>query len=121
MIVPICTAVIREVFSQAPPGEKEGALALGGTQWGMIRTVVLPFGKGGIIGGSMLGLGRALGETIAVDADHLADLRPGRSRTSSRRGGNSIASLIALRFSESNDVRRSARSWPPASRSSSSP
>ena len=66
MIVPICTAVMREVFSQAPPGEKEGALALGGTKWGVIRTVVLPFGKGGIIGGSMLGLGRALGETIAV-------------------------------------------------------
>ena len=66
MIVPICTAVMREVFSQAPPGEKEGALALGGTRWGVIKSVVLPFGRGGIIGGSMLGLGRALGETIAV-------------------------------------------------------
>jgi phosphate transport system permease protein len=57
MVLPIITSVVREVFSQTPPGEKEAALALGGTRWGMIRTVVLPFGKGGIIGGSMLGLG----------------------------------------------------------------
>ena len=66
MVLPIITSVVREVFSQTPPGEKEAALALGGTRWGMIRTVVLPYGRGGIIGGSMLGLGRALGETIAV-------------------------------------------------------
>lgn len=66
MVLPIIASVSREVFSQTPPGEKEAALALGGTRWGMIRTVVLPFGRGGIIGGSMLGLGRALGETIAV-------------------------------------------------------
>jgi phosphate transport system permease protein len=57
---------VREVFSQAPRSECEAALALGGTRWGMVRTVILPFGRGGIIGGSMLGLGRALGETIAV-------------------------------------------------------
>jgi phosphate transport system permease protein len=66
MVLPIVAAVTREVFSQTPPAEKEAALALGGTRWGMIRTVVLPFGRGGIVGGSMLGLGRALGETIAV-------------------------------------------------------
>ncbi|MFD2416361.1 phosphate ABC transporter permease subunit PstC [Amycolatopsis pigmentata] len=66
MVIPITTSVIREVFVQTPLGEKEAALALGGTRWGMVRTVVLPFGRGGIIGGSMLGLGRALGETIAV-------------------------------------------------------
>ena len=66
MVLPIITSVTREVFSQTPPGEKEAALALGGTRWGMIRSVVLPYGRGGIIGGSMLGLGRALGETIAV-------------------------------------------------------
>lgn len=66
MVLPIITSVVREVFAQAPPGEKEAALALGGTRWGMIRSVVLPYGRGGIIGGSMLGLGRALGETIAV-------------------------------------------------------
>ena len=66
MALPIVASVVREVFAQTPPGEKEAALALGGTRWGMIRAVVLPYGKGGIIGGSMLGLGRALGETIAV-------------------------------------------------------
>jgi phosphate transport system permease protein len=66
MVLPITTSVIREVFAQTPPGEKEAALALGSTRWGMIAAVVLPFGRGGIIGGSMLGLGRALGETIAV-------------------------------------------------------
>jgi phosphate transport system permease protein len=108
MIVPICTAVMREVFSQAPVGEKEGALALGSTKWGVIRTVVLPFGRGGVIGGSMLGLGRALGETIAVtliispsfDLHTLA--RPLES------GGNSIASLIALKWFESGDFGQSA-------------
>ncbi|WP_278256755.1 ABC transporter permease subunit [Nocardioides convexus] len=57
---------MRQVFSQTPPGEREAALALGATRWGVITSVVLPFGRGGIIGGTMLGLGRALGETIAV-------------------------------------------------------
>ena len=78
MVVPIVTSVVREVFTQVPPGEKEGALALGGTRWGMVRAVVLPFGRGGIIGGSMLGLGRALGETIAIlliVSPHLPDPR----------------------------------------------
>jgi phosphate transport system permease protein len=66
MVIPMAAAVMRGVFSQTPIGEREGALALGATRWGVIRSVVLPFGRGGIIGGTMLGLGRALGETIAV-------------------------------------------------------
>lgn len=66
MVVPLACAVMRGVFAQAPLGEREAALALGSTRWGMIRTVVLPFGRGGIIGGTMLALGRALGETVAV-------------------------------------------------------
>jgi phosphate transport system permease protein len=66
MVLPMACSVMREVFSLCPPGEKEAALALGSTKWGMIRTVVIPFGRGGIIGGTMLGLGRALGETIAA-------------------------------------------------------
>src|SRR5215469_1300939 len=66
MVIPIITSLSRQVFSQAPQGEREAAYALGSTKWGMVRTVVLPFGRGGIIGASMLGLGRALGETIAV-------------------------------------------------------
>ena len=53
MVIPILTSVMRESFSQAPLGEREGAYALGSTRWGMVRTVVLPFGKGGIIGGTM--------------------------------------------------------------------
>jgi phosphate transport system permease protein len=108
MIVPICTAVMREAFSQTPVSEKEGALALGSTKWGMVRAVVIPFGKGGIIGGSMLGLGRALGETIAVTLiisptfDIHTLLRPLES------GGNSIASMIALKWTESGDFGQSA-------------
>lgn len=66
MVIPLACAVMRGVFAQAPLGEREAALALGATRWGMIRTVVLPFGQGGIIGGTMLALGRALGETVAV-------------------------------------------------------
>jgi phosphate transport system permease protein len=66
MVIPMGCAVMREVFSKTPIGEREAALALGSTRWGMIRSVVLPFGRGGIIGGTMLAMGRALGETIAV-------------------------------------------------------
>jgi len=66
MIIPLACSIMRGVFALAPLGEREAALALGSTRWGMVRTVVLPFGRGGIIGGTMLGLGRALGETIAV-------------------------------------------------------
>ena len=66
MILPIITAVTREVFSQTPRTHREGALALGATRSEMIRMTVLPFGKSAIISGSMLGLGRALGETMAV-------------------------------------------------------
>lgn len=95
MVLPIVTAIVREVFSQTPAGEKEAAFALGGTRWGMIRTVVLPYGKGGIIGGSMLGLGRALGETIAV-----ALLLPGVpevSRKILQNGGATVSGFIANR------------------------
>jgi phosphate transport system permease protein len=66
MAIPLACAVMRAVFDQAPQGEREAAMALGGTRFGVIRTVVLPFAKGGVIGGTMLALGRALGETAAV-------------------------------------------------------
>jgi phosphate transport system permease protein len=66
MVLPIVTALSREVFDQTPITHKEAALALGATKWEMIRTSVLPFGKPGVISASMLGLGRALGETVAV-------------------------------------------------------
>jgi phosphate transport system permease protein len=66
MILPIISAISREVFSQVPTLHREAALALGATRWEMIRMSVLPYGRSGVIGGAMLGLGRALGETLAV-------------------------------------------------------
>ena len=106
MIMPIATAVIREVFAQAPVVEMEGALALGGTRWGMIRTVILPFGRGGIIGGSMLALGRALGETIAV-ALIIIPIYDVRMSVVDR-GSNSVGALIATKFSEAGPAELSA-------------
>jgi phosphate transport system permease protein len=95
MCVPIVASICRAVFAQTPPGEKEAALALGATKWGMIRTVVLPYGKGGIIGGSMLGLGRALGETIAVTL--ILPQVPHISLHFLEEGGGTIAGFIAQR------------------------
>ncbi|TFV62948.1 UNVERIFIED_ORG: phosphate ABC transporter permease subunit PstC [Bacillus sp. AZ43] len=66
MILPIVSAISREVFRQVPTLHTEAALALGATRWEMIRMAVIPYGKSGVIGGAMLGLGRALGETMAV-------------------------------------------------------
>ena len=66
MIIPICTSISREVFSQTPLDRIQAAYALGATRLAMIRAVVIPFGRGGVIGGAMLGLGRAMGETVAV-------------------------------------------------------
>lgn len=66
MILPIMTAICREIFLQAPVLHEEAALALGATRWEMIRMAVLPFGRAGIVSAAMLGLGRALGETMAV-------------------------------------------------------
>ncbi|MFC6233766.1 phosphate ABC transporter permease subunit PstC [Leucobacter soli] len=106
MITPIMTSIMREVFSQAPGGEREGALALGSTRWGMIRSVVLPYGAGGIIGGSMLGLGRALGETIAVYMiiSPVFVIQPHILQN----GTSSVSSLIALRYGEASAAGMSA-------------
>lgn len=106
MVMPIQCSVMREVFSQVPPGEREGAFALGSTRWGMIRVVSLPFGRGGIIGGTMLGLGRALGETIAVVL--IISPRFDFSFNLLEAGSNSVSALIALRFSEASDFDLSA-------------
>ena len=106
MVAPITTSVMREVFSQAPVGEREGAYALGATKWGMIRSVVLPFGKGGMIGGTMLGLGRALGETIAVFMiiSPVFVFQPHILQN----GTNSVSALIALRYGEATPFGTSA-------------
>src|SRR3954464_8836139 len=66
MILPICSAIAREVIATVPTDHKEAALALGATRWEMIRIAVIPYARPGIVGGAMLGLGRAIGETIAV-------------------------------------------------------
>ncbi|MGA5817159.1 phosphate ABC transporter permease subunit PstC [Kitasatospora sp. NPDC094028] len=106
MIIPIVTSLSREVFSQAPQGEREGAYALGSTRWGMVRSVVLPFGKGGVIGAVMLGFGRAMGETIAVALIISPSFKPMTHILEN--GANSISALIALRFGESDPVSLSA-------------
>jgi phosphate transport system permease protein len=106
MIIPIIASISREVFSQAPQGEREAAYALGSTRWGMIRTVVLPYGRGGVIGAVMLGFGRAMGETVVVaiiisQVFHIVT-HPLQS------GGNSIAALIAQDAGESSPAMISA-------------
>ena len=106
MVTPMACSVIRQVFSQTPEGEKEGALALGATKWGMVRTVVLPFGQGGVIGGTMLALGRALGETMAVVMIVSPDfVIKGRIFEI---GTQSVASLIASQFAEAQGIQVSA-------------
>lgn len=106
MVAPIICSVMREVFSQAPVGEREGAYALGANRWGMIRSVVLPFGKGGMIGGTMLGLGRALGETIAVYLiiSPVFTIQPHILQN----GTSTVSSLIALRYGEASPIGMSA-------------
>jgi phosphate transport system permease protein len=106
MIMPIICSVMRESFSQAPVGEREGAFALGATRWGMIRSVVLPFGQGGMIGGTMLGLGRAMGETIAVYMliSPVFQIQPEILHS----GANSVAALIALKFGAASPFELSA-------------
>lgn len=100
MILPIITAVSREVFLQTPKLHEEAALALGATRWEMIRMAVLPFGRSGIISGAMLGLGRALGETMAV-AIILSGSGIITFNLISSGNPSSIAANIALNFPES--------------------
>jgi phosphate transport system permease protein len=100
MILPIITAVSREVFLQTPTLHEEAALALGATRWEMIRMAVLPFGRSGIISGAMLGLGRALGETMAV-AIILSGSGIITFNLISSSNPSSIAANIALQFPDS--------------------
>jgi phosphate transport system permease protein len=100
MVLPIVTALSREVFAQTPPTHVEGALALGATKWEMIRTAVLPFGRPGVISAAMLGLGRALGETIAVTVI-VSTLAAGSPWSFSVfNGGETFASRIANNAAE---------------------
>lgn len=98
MIIPIITSVSREVFSQAPLDRIQAAYALGATRWAMIKAVVLPHGRSGVIGGAMLGLGRAMGETVAVYTV-LNIVFQVNWHVLLGAGGN-VASLIILKFGE---------------------
>ncbi len=105
MILPIVSAISREVMSTVPPDHKEAALGLGATRWEMIRMAVIPYCRSGIVGGAMLGLGRAIGETIAVtiligDAPKLGSQLFGQ--------GYSLAAVVANEFGEAQGVHRSA-------------
>ncbi|MDA8369197.1 MAG: phosphate ABC transporter permease subunit PstC [Nocardiopsaceae bacterium] len=98
MILPIITAMSRDVFHQVPQANREAALALGATRWEMIRMAVLPFGRPGVIGGAMLGLGRALGETMAVAMILSPSLVISPFLLQS--GNQTIAAHIALQYPE---------------------
>ena len=103
MILPTITAVSREVFLQTPKLHEEAALALGATRWEMVRTAVLPFGQSGVISAAMLGLGRALGETMAV----LMILSPGflySFKILQAAQQQTIAAYIALDFPEASGL-----------------
>ncbi len=103
MILPIVSAVAREVFSQTPRRLQEGAQALGATRWEMLRTTVLPFGRSSVISGAMLGLGRALGETMAV-AIILSVSGGVTFNLISQANPSTIAANIALNFPESSGL-----------------
>jgi phosphate transport system permease protein len=102
MILPIISSISREVFRQVPRDQVEAALAIGATRWEMIRTAVLPFGRSGVVSASILGLGRALGETLAV----AIILAPAYTVSFhlTEGGGITFASNIALKFSEASDI-----------------
>ena len=106
MILPIMAALIREVFLQTPKLHEEAALALGATRWELIKMAVLPFGRPGIISAMMLGLGRALGETMAV-AMVLSPSSVVNFALLTSQNSNTIAANIALDFPESGGDYRS--------------
>ena len=103
MVLPIITAVSREVFMQTPRLHEEASLALGATRWEMIRQAVIPYGRSGVISGAMLGLGRALGETMAV-AIILSPSFGYFWDVLTNSNSNSIAANIALQFPEAAGV-----------------
>jgi phosphate transport system permease protein len=106
MVLPIVTAMTREVFAQVPRAHREAAVALGATRWEVIRLAVLPYGRSGVVAAAMLGLGRALGETIAVALVLSAAFQVNWHIFEP--GGNSIAANIATKFGESGPAGRDA-------------
>ena len=106
MIIPIVTSVAREIFSQTPLDRIQAAYALGATRWSMIKSVALPFGSSGIVGGAMLGLGRAFGETVAVFTV-LNIVFKANFQILFGMGGN-IASMIVLKWGEASPIETKA-------------
>lgn len=106
MILPVITNVSREVFKQSPKMQEEAALALGATRWEVIRMSVLPFGRSGVISASMLGLGRALGETMAVATVISPSFLIKPSLLDP--GGGTFAQNIAAGFNEAGETGRDA-------------
>jgi phosphate transport system permease protein len=100
MIIPIITSISREIFAQTPLDRIQAAYALGATKWSMIKLVVFPYARGGVIGGAMLGLGRAIGETVAVYTvlNIVYDIRIEVLLSA----GGSVASMIVNKFGEAN-------------------
>jgi phosphate transport system permease protein len=100
MIIPIITSITREIFAQTPLDRIQAAYALGATKWSMIKSVVIPYGRGGVVGGAMLGLGRAIGETVAVYTvlNIVFDIRIEVLLSA----GGSVASMIVNKFGEAN-------------------
>jgi phosphate transport system permease protein len=106
MILPIISSITREVFLQVPQAHMEASLALGATRWEMIRMSVLPYGRSGMIGASMLGLGRAMGETIAVAM--VLTFVPGINWHILEDGGTTFAANIANSFAEASRTGQGA-------------
>jgi phosphate transport system permease protein len=106
MILPIISSISREVFLQVPQANIEAALAMGATRWEVIRLAVLPFGRSGMISAAMLGLGRALGETIAVAM--VLSTSAGISLHILKPGGNTFAANIANTFGMAGTVGKNA-------------
>ncbi len=105
MITPIITSITREVFATVPASQKEAALALGATRWEMIRGAVFPHSRSGMVAGTMIGLGRAMGETIAIALVIGASQRV----TANILGpGDTLASVIANQFGEASGTHRAA-------------
>jgi len=106
LVVPITTSVAREVYSRTPRDLIDTCYALGGSKWGAIRAVVMPYGRSGVIAGAMLGLGRALGETVAIYL--MLNLVFKYSYQVLDSAGGNVASMIALKFGEATDKEISA-------------
>jgi phosphate transport system permease protein len=107
MVLPIITAISREIFAQTPRLNEEAALALGATRWEMIRLAVLPYARSGIVSAAMLGLGRALGETMAV-AMVLSASGVVTLDLISSTNPSTIAANVALTFSDATGLQRNA-------------